>query len=52
MPGRARGGMWSGMQSVRWLEAEGGVRRSKIRRCESDDTVERMEGECGEKAVL
>lgn len=33
---------------TRWFEAEEGVRRSKRRRCESDDTEERREGECGE----
>lgn len=40
------------MASVRWLEAEGGVRRSKMRRCESEETEERRDGECGEKEVL
>lgn len=34
---------------VRWLEAEDGLRRSKTRRCESEDTEVRMESECGEK---
>ena len=33
------------MARVRWLEAEGGVRRSKRRKCESDDTEDRMDGE-------
>ena len=46
------GGVWMGMARVRWFEAEAGVRRSKTRRCESEDTEERMEGECGEKEVL
>jgi len=46
------GGVWMGMARVRWLEAEGGVRRSKMRRCESDETEERIEGECGEKEAL
>jgi hypothetical protein len=43
---------WIGMFWTRWFEAEAGVRRSKIRRWESEETEERMEGECGEKAVL
>ena len=45
-------GVWMGMARVRWFEAEGGVRRSKMRRCESEETEERSEGECGEKEVL
>lgn len=40
------------MESVRWFETEAGVRRSKIRRCESEETEERREGECGEKEAL
>lgn len=52
MPGRGRGSACSGMLSVRWLEAEGGVRRSKRRRCESEETAERSEGEWGEKEAL
>ena len=39
------------MVRVRWFEAEGGVRRSKSRRWESEETAERREGECGEKAA-
>lgn len=42
-------GAWTGMEAVRWFEAEGGVRRSKMRRWESEETEERMEGEWGEK---
>lgn len=45
-------GPWIGIRCTRWLEAEAGVRRSKTRRCESEVTEERTEGECGEKAVL
>ena len=52
LPGRARGGVCRGMLSVRWLDAEAGVRRSNRRRCESEDTAERREGEWGEKEVL
>lgn len=37
------------MVRVRWLEAEDGVRRSKTRRWESEDTDVRMEEEWGEK---
>jgi hypothetical protein len=44
------GGPWMGIRCTRWFDAEAGVRRSKMRRWESDDTEERMEGECGEKA--
>ena len=40
------------MERVRWLDAEGGVRRSKMRRWESDETEERREGECGEYEAL
>ena len=40
-----------GIRLTKWLEAEEGVRRSKMRRCESELTEERMEGEWGEKAV-
>lgn len=34
---------------MRWFEADAGVRRSKMRRWESEETEERMEGLCGEK---
>ena len=44
-------GEWIGILRVRWLEAEGGVRRSKRRRCESEETEERREGEWGENAA-
>ena len=40
---------WIGIVRTRWLEAEAGVRRSKRRKCESLETEERREGECGEK---
>lgn len=40
------------MSETKWLEAEGGVRRSNILRCESEETDDMTEGECGEKAVL
>lgn len=43
---------WRGMVRVRWFAAEEGVRRSKMRRCESDETEERIEGLCGEKEAL
>ena len=39
------------MVNVRWLDAEEGVRRSKRRSCESEDTAERMEASCGENAA-
>jgi hypothetical protein len=34
---------------VRWYLAETGVRRSKMRMCESDETHEMMAGLVGEK---
>jgi hypothetical protein len=40
------------MVRVRWLEAEEGVRRSKRRNWESEETEERREGEWGVKAAL
>ena len=40
---------WRGMVRTRWLEAEDGVRRSKRRRWESDETAERRAGWWGEK---
>ena len=43
---------WIGIERIRWLDAEAGVRRSKTRRVESEETEERIDGECGEKAVL
>ena len=46
------GALWIGIVRTRWLEADEGVRRSKRRKCESEDTDERREGECGENAVL
>lgn len=39
------------MDNVKWLDAEEGVRRSKSRSCESEDTAERTEASCGEKAA-
>jgi hypothetical protein len=41
-----------GIKETRWFEADAGVRRSNIRRWESEDTEEIIDGECGEKAVL
>jgi hypothetical protein len=43
---------WIGIERIRWLDAEAGVRRSKTRRVESEETDEMIDGECGEKAVL
>ena len=40
---------WSGMVRTRWLDAEDGVRRSKRRRWESDETADRRAGSWGEK---
>lgn len=34
-----------GIAETKWLEADVGVRRSKMRRCESDDTADNREGE-------
>lgn len=45
------GAVCKGMEQVRWFEAEDGVRRSNIRRWESEETDERIEGECGENEV-
>ena len=47
-PGRERGGVCKGIERVRWLAADAGVRRSNMRRRESDETEERTEGEWGE----
>ena len=38
--------------SVKWFETDDGVRRSKRRKWESDDTEERRDDEWGEKAAL
>jgi hypothetical protein len=46
------GAEWIATEATRWLDAEAGVRRSKMRRVESEETEERMEGLWGEKAVL
>jgi len=46
------GGPWIGIKATRWFEADAGVRRSKIRQCESDETDEIIEGEWGDHAVL
>lgn len=51
-PGTGARAAWMGIEATRWLDAEAGVRRSKMRRWESEETEERMEGEWGEKAVL
>lgn len=40
-----------GIEETRWFAAEVGVRRSKMRRWESEETEERTEGECGLNAV-
>lgn len=50
-PMRGFGGVWMGMDMVRWLDALAGVLRSKTRRCESDETLDRMVGLCGLKAA-
>jgi hypothetical protein len=39
------------MVAARWYFAEGGVRRSKRRMCESDEAAERRDGLDGEKAT-
>ena len=44
-------GVWMGIEETRWFAAEVGVRRSKMRRWESEETEERMEGEWGLNAV-
>ena len=36
--------VWRGIVRTRWLDAEDGVRRSKRRRWESDETAERRAG--------
>lgn len=46
------GGWCRGIVSVRWFVAEAGVRRSKMRRCESEETLERRDGLCGENEAL
>lgn len=51
-PGTGVRAAWMGTEATRWLDADAGVRRSKMRRWESEETEEMMEGECGEKAVL
>lgn len=51
-PPMTGGGPWMGIKETRWLEADAGVRRSNIRRWESEDTEEIIDGEWGEKAVL
>lgn len=40
------------MVAVRWYFAEEGVRRSKMRRCESEDTAEIRAGLDGQNAAL
>lgn len=42
---------WRGMVNVKWFDAEEGVRRSKSRSCESEDTAERVNESWGEKAA-
>jgi hypothetical protein len=51
-PGRTFGAWCMGMDWTRWLEAEAGVRRSNTRRCESEETAERMLGLCGLNCAL
>lgn len=46
------GAAWMGIWRVRWFDAEAGVRRSYTRRYESEETQERISGECGEKEAL
>jgi hypothetical protein len=45
------GGACAGITVVRWYLAETGLRRSKMRMCESEETHEMMEGLVGEKAA-
>jgi len=40
------------MMVVRWYRAEDGVRRSKMRRWESEETAETIDGLEGQKEVL
>lgn len=46
------GAEWTGMLVVRWYFAEDGVRRSKMRRCESEETAEMRAGLDGQKEAL
>ena len=46
------GGEWIGIEEMRWLDADEGVRRSNMRSVESEETEDIREGEWGEKAVL
>lgn len=48
---RLGGVWWTGMSATRWYLAEVGVRRSKRRRRESEETAERRAGFRGEKVV-
>lgn len=48
---RGAGVWWTGMSAMRWYLAETGVRRSKMRRRESEETAERRAGLWGEKAT-
>lgn len=43
---------WTGIVETRWYLAEEGVRRSKIRRCESEETADIRAGLEGQKDVL
>ena len=45
------GGVCRGMVRTRWFDAEEGVRRSKSRKRESEDTALRRDGEVGWKVV-
>jgi len=48
---RDRGGWLIGSEATRWLAADAGVRRSKIRSWLSLPTADRIEAECGEKVA-
>lgn len=48
---RLGGVWWTGISATRWYLAEVGVRRSKRRRRESEETAERRAGFRGEKVV-
>lgn len=48
---RWAGVWWTGISAMRWYLAETGVRRSKMRRRESEETAERRAGLWGEKAT-
>lgn len=43
---------WTGIVETRWYFADEGVRRSKMRRCESEETAEMRAGLEGQKEAL